>query len=150
MLFYFSNMWSNSARISVPNVLLISSILRVFQNLNFTSVKMVPDALVIFAAVGFTVFLWLITDIIWELMMGLKAHVLPHLKSRHNDLATKYGSWAGNCEFLWSFIFLRYFSYFVYVAWECFHSENRYFEIISHSWSRRKRIGNYWKFNTKS
>lgn len=55
---------------------------------------MTSHALVFFAAVGFTWFLWLITDIIWELLIGLKAHVLPYLKSNASDLSTKFGSWA--------------------------------------------------------
>lgn len=49
----------------------------------------------IFAIVGLTWFLWLLTDILWEIMVGLRAYVLPHLKSTNTDLISKYGTWAG-------------------------------------------------------
>lgn len=64
---------------------------------------MTSHALIFFAAVGFTWFLWLITDIIWDLLIGLKAHVLPYLKSTTTDLSTKFGSWAGNLSVFFLF-----------------------------------------------
>lgn len=56
------------------------------------------ESVLFFATVGFIWVLWLITDVLWELMLGMKAHVLPHLKSRNIDLVAKYGSWAGNSK----------------------------------------------------
>lgn len=49
----------------------------------------------LFAVAGCAVVATLITDFLWALLLGLRAHLLPKLHFFSVDLKRKYGSWAG-------------------------------------------------------
>ncbi|XP_069693919.1 hydroxysteroid dehydrogenase-like protein 1 [Periplaneta americana] len=46
------------------------------------------------AAVGCVLVVWLLADSIWNLVQGVKAHLLPYFQPQAVDLTTKFGTWA--------------------------------------------------------
>lgn len=53
-----------------------------------------PSTVELFATVGLGIITWTILDALWELMIGVKAHILPRIKSNKIDLIDKFGTWA--------------------------------------------------------
>lgn len=49
----------------------------------------------VFAAAGCALAATLLTDLLWALMLGVRAHLLPRLHFFTIDLKERYGSWAG-------------------------------------------------------
>lgn len=72
-----------------------------------------PSTVELFATVGLGIITWTILDALWELMIGVKAHILPRIKSNKIDLIDKFGTWAGKYYFIviyffFDFIFLSF------------------------------------------
>jgi hypothetical protein len=55
----------------------------------------VTVAIGILAAIGCVLILWFLTDSLWNLFQGVKAHLLPYFQPTSVNLTKKFGPWAG-------------------------------------------------------